>query len=170
MTSACSCMPNPKPTLPGLGGRETGRSCRTHDVDAEAAASAAGKSECAAGKSESIQHTALQQLSLELQRVRAMASSSVPFRVGALAELLVDDYARLGFARGSHVEVLEIVPGGLTDLVPYQSRPRRQRHCRLPGKGRPAGPASTPCCGPGTTGAAGVKTTPDRGAASALPA
>ncbi|CAE7760537.1 unnamed protein product [Symbiodinium microadriaticum] len=41
-----------------------------------------------------------------------MASSSVPFRVGALAELLVDDYARLGFARGSHVKVLEIVHGG----------------------------------------------------------
>ncbi|CAE6925756.1 unnamed protein product [Symbiodinium sp. KB8] len=56
------------------------------DEEEEAAASAAGKSECAAGK------------------------------VGALAELLVDDYARLGFARGSHVEVLEIVPGGLTDL------------------------------------------------------
>ncbi|CAE7296480.1 unnamed protein product [Symbiodinium sp. CCMP2456] len=41
-----------------------------------------------------------------------MASSSVPFRVGSLAELLVDDYKKLGFARGSHVQVLEIVPGG----------------------------------------------------------
>ena len=92
--------------------RQAGLAERTIVVDAEAAASAAGKSECAAGKSESIQHTAQQQLSLELQRVRAMASSSVPFSVDALAELLVDDYARLGFARGSHVKVLEIVPGG----------------------------------------------------------
>ncbi|CAE7296445.1 unnamed protein product [Symbiodinium sp. CCMP2456] len=41
-----------------------------------------------------------------------MASSSVPFRVGGLAELLVDDYRKLGFARGSTVQVLEIVPGG----------------------------------------------------------
>ena len=78
-------MPDPKPTPPSLGGSERGRSCRKHDVDAEAAASAAGKREF-------LQQAALQQPGFELQCVRAMASSSVPFRVGGLAELLVDDY------------------------------------------------------------------------------
>ena len=83
------------------------------------------------------QQRALQQLSFELQSLRAMASSSVPFRVGALAELLVDDYARLRFARGSHVQVLEIFPGG---PIEGGCRCRRQRHCRLPGKGQTCGP------------------------------
>jgi len=41
-----------------------------------------------------------------------MASSSVPFSVGGLAELLVDDYAQVGSSRGSLVEVLEIIPHG----------------------------------------------------------
>ncbi|CAE6947955.1 unnamed protein product [Symbiodinium sp. CCMP2592] len=43
-----------------------------------------------------------------------MASSSVPFSVGGLAELLVDDYAQVGASRGSFVEVLEIIPHGPT--------------------------------------------------------
>ncbi|CAE7452751.1 unnamed protein product, partial [Symbiodinium necroappetens] len=85
------------------------------DEEEEAAASAAGKSECAAGN------------------------------VDALAELLVDDYARLGFARGSHVNVLEIVPGGpieggclikvalgASGIVGYQEKDGlRSRFCSL---------------------------------------
>ena len=37
-----------------------------------------------------------------------MASSPVPLKAGGLAELLVNDFAKLGFARGAQVQVLEV--------------------------------------------------------------
>ena len=44
--------------------------------------------------------------------MRAMASSSVPFEVGGLVELLVDDYAKFGSPRGARVRILKIIDGG----------------------------------------------------------
>ena len=88
-------------------------------------------------------------LSLELQRVRAMASTSGPFKFGVLAELLINDYAKIGFSRGTCVESAGDHPGR-----PHGGESIKVagglRFGRPPGKGRPVGPAGTqtPCAVP----------------------